>query len=615
MDEQQVSQMLPMGTPLQDGRYRVVRYMASGGFGNTYEVEHTVLHKHMAMKEFYMRGINQRQGTNVTVTQSENRATFDQMREKFYHEAQRLAALEEPHIVGVTDSFEENQTAYYVMQLIDGSSLSARMAAQGRPFTEQQVRGVVLPQVLSALKYVHQQGLYHLDLKPANIMQDGKDRCWLIDFGASKQMSVAESQSLSTSTGLCYTPGFAPAEQINGNTKRIGPSTDIYALGATLYNLLTAQTPPSSDDIMDEGERAFAFPASVSADMRNLIVWMMSPAVKDRPQNIGEIEQRLGASLVTKPTSQSTEPARKPTPASTASTKLASAGASKPKRSLLWPLLGVVCSLALLMAGGALLTLKSCGHTSSSADNQEFVDGIGDESASEGDRRLADIGPILQQLIDNMVQVEGGTFKMGSDERDALNDEEPVHSVTISSFSIGRFEVTQQEWEAVMGTNPSEFTGSNRPVEQVSWDDCQEFIRRLNELTGRQFRLPTEAEWEFAARGGNSHGVYKYAGSDMLDVVAWYDGTSGGTTHDVGQKSANDLGLYDMSGNVWEWCQDWYGPYGSAEQANPAGPSSASCRVYRGGGWGNSTGGCRVSRRNIAAPSYRYGCLGLRLAQ
>ena len=285
-------QMLPIDTILKGGEYCVKRYIASGGFGNTYEVEHVRLGKHLALKEFFMRGINLREGTRVSVSQEDNRATFDQMREKFYKEAQRLALLEEPHIVEVNDFFEENQTAYYTMKLVDGQSLSATMKQAGHPFTEQQVLKI-LPQILEALKYVHSNDLYHLDLKPGNIMQNVQGHCWLIDFGASKQLSASESQTLSTSTGLCYTPGYAPSEQINGNTKRIGAWTDIYALGATLYNMLTGHTPPSPDDIMNDEEKAFTFPPAVSEKMRQLVIWMMQPRPADRPQSIEQIEQYL----------------------------------------------------------------------------------------------------------------------------------------------------------------------------------------------------------------------------------------------------------------------------------------------------------------------------------
>ena len=200
----------------------------------------------------------------------------------------------------------------------------------------------------------------------------------------------------------------------------------------------------------------------------------------------------------------------------------------------------------------------------------------------------------------DMVYVEGGTFTMGATSEqgsDAYSDESPAHSVTVSDFYIGKYEVTQAQWRAVMGSNPSKFKGDNLPVEQVSWNDIQKFITKLNTMTGKTFRLPTEAEWEYAARGGNQSKGYKYSGSNTLDNVAWYY-NSGGKTHPVGQKQPNELGLYDMSGNVWEWCQDWYGSYSSSSQTNPTGPSSGSYRVLRGGDWG------MIFWRNIYSRTY-----------
>ena len=217
----------------------------------------------------------------------------------------------------------------------------------------------------------------------------------------------------------------------------------------------------------------------------------------------------------------------------------------------------------------------------------------------------------------SMVWVEGGTFRMGATSEqgsDAEGDEKPVHSVTLSGYYIGKTEVTQALWKAVMGSNPSSFKGDNLPVECVSWDDCQEFIRKLNSMTGQNFRLPTEAEWEFACRGGNNSRGYKYSGSNNLGSVAWYDGNSGGKTHPVATKSPNELGIYDMSGNVWEWCADWYGGYSSSAQTNPKGPYGGSSRVYRGGSWIDYVGSCRSSNRNNSFPTNRYISLGLRLA-
>ena len=223
----------------------------------------------------------------------------------------------------------------------------------------------------------------------------------------------------------------------------------------------------------------------------------------------------------------------------------------------------------------------------------------------------------LNKLINNMVYVSGGTFTMGAtseQDSDAFDDEKPPHSVTLSSFYICKYEVTQALWRAVMGKNPSRFKGNNLPVEQVSWNDCQTFISRLNNLTGKNFRLPTEAEWEYAARGGNRSRGYKYSGSNTLPDVAWYEDNSGSKTHPVGSKSPNELGLYDMSGNVWEWCSDWYGTYSSTAQTNPTGSSSGSNRVDRGGGWGNDSWICRSSNRSFSSPDYRDRNMGLRLA-
>ncbi len=218
-----------------------------------------------------------------------------------------------------------------------------------------------------------------------------------------------------------------------------------------------------------------------------------------------------------------------------------------------------------------------------------------------------------------MKGVQGGVFTMGATPEqgsDADSYEKPIHRVAISSFRIGQTEVTQRLWQAVMGSNPSSFKGDNRPVESVSWNDCQTFISRLNSLTGRRFRLPTEAEWEYAARGGNRSNGYKYAGSNNIDNVAWYNINSGMETHNVGTKSPNELGIYDMSGNVWEWCKDWYGNYGSSGRTNPTGPNSGSFRfrVYRGGYYGYIAGYCRVAYRFSGWPDKRDSDLGLRLA-
>lgn len=215
-----------------------------------------------------------------------------------------------------------------------------------------------------------------------------------------------------------------------------------------------------------------------------------------------------------------------------------------------------------------------------------------------------------------MVSVKGGSFTMGASDKDeeAYDDEKPSHRKTVRDFYIGKFEVTQELWKAVMDTVPSYFIGDKLPVEQVSWYDVQEFIKKLNELTGENFRLPTEAEWEYAARGGNKSQGYKFSGGNSIDNVGWYTMNSGIKTHPVGRKTPNELGLYDMSGNVWEWCQDKYTAYVDYQQINPTGTYGGEKRVLRGGGYLISSRSCRVTIRCSYKPIRKYRDSGFRLA-
>ena len=246
-----------------------------------------------------------------------------------------------------------------------------------------------------------------------------------------------------------------------------------------------------------------------------------------------------------------------------------------------------------------------------------LLDSIATYTYEEGQDDADDNAEVKEYTVGGatfkMIRVEAGTFRMGSTSGD--DDEQPVHSVTISKdYYIGETEVTQELWTAVMGTNPSNFTSDSQlPVEQVSWNDCQSFITKLNSLTGATFRLPTEAEWEFAARGGNKSQGYTYSGSNTLGNVAWYTDNSSSKTHVVKTKSPNELGIYDMSGNVWEWCQDWYGSYSSAAVTDPTGASSGSRRVDRGGGWSIAATRCRCAFRACGTPTDAHSRLGLRL--
>ncbi|MBP5667121.1 MAG: SUMF1/EgtB/PvdO family nonheme iron enzyme [Salinivirgaceae bacterium] len=255
---------------------------------------------------------------------------------------------------------------------------------------------------------------------------------------------------------------------------------------------------------------------------------------------------------------------------------------------------------------------SSTNSKSSSASNSSSLENNTTKNGSTYNVYVSGYGNI------EMVYVEGGTFTMGATAEqgsDAGEDAKPTHSVTLSNYYIGKYEVTQGLWKTIMGKNPSDDAlGNNYPVENVSWNDCQEFIRKLNQKTGRRFRLPTEAEWEFAARGGNQSKGYKYSGSNSSSSVAWESGNSGYHTQPVGKKQANELGIYDMSGNVWEWCQDRYGIYNYYSQTNPTGSSSGSYRILRGGSRKSSFSFLRVCKRNFDNPDYFNDDYGLRLA-
>ena len=295
MDEER--RMLPVGAMLA-GKYKVVRYLASGGFGNTYEAIDTVFDERVAIKELYLKGICGRKSDSleVSVSISENRRDFAEHKEKFRKEAKRLRKLHNEHIVRVHDMFDEYSTTYYVMDYIDGESLSSRLKHQGHPFSEQQTEDI-LNQMLNALDTIHGEELWHLDIKPANIMMDKKGVASLIDFGASKRLYNEDGSTKPTSTAVSYTQGYAPREQMEGDVKKFGSYTDIFALGATLYNLLTGKTPPSSSDIDDLGTDAFQFPATASKKICDLIMAMMRTSRTKRLQNVQQVRDFIAGKI------------------------------------------------------------------------------------------------------------------------------------------------------------------------------------------------------------------------------------------------------------------------------------------------------------------------------
>lgn len=519
--------LLPVGTVLH-GTYKIERYLSSGGFGNTYVVTNVQFGETRAIKEFYLKGICQREGnsTTVSVSNSENTVGFNQQCEKFKKEARRLRGLDNPHIVKVYDLFEENGTAYYVMDYVDGENLSTRLARTNTPLPEKTVFNY-LNQILDGLQAIHNAGMLHLDIKPANIMVDKDDVVKLIDFGASKQQTSADG--VTTTTGVYYTNGYAPIEQIAQSYDKFGPWTDFYALGTTLYKLLTNQNPPSLSDIREDGtvdkHIALAMP-QVSKKIRQLVVWMMNDNRLSRPLSVKDIRVFLDCDAKVSVSNRPTT--------------------NKAKRNIA-KIVQTVCLS--LFATVTVLSLSYYGYS-------KFRQ-----------RRL------INQLVDNMVEVKGGT----------------LNGVSFNTFYIGKFEVTNEEFHAVMDDRGVDYFVRAQPGSLLASDfdnggggpgliermqeNCKlhhpmiigrknvtEFIKQLNKKTGRNFRLPTDMEWEIAARGGINSQGYRYAGSDDINKIAWcFAGLSLSHTREVGKKYPNELGLYDMTGNVDELCDNVVG--------------------------------------------------------
>lgn len=562
-------QELQNGTTLQGGKYRIEKMLGQGGFGITYKavmkgsvtgsLGGMTVNIPVVVKEFFMDSVCLRVGsTRVSVPSTGSKEQTDRYRQKFIKEANNIASLSHPNIVQVMDVFEENGTVYYVMEYLEGGSLRQMMDKGALP----EVQALeYIRQIGSALQYMHEEKhLCHLDVKPGNIMLTADGQAKLIDFGISKGYDKYGNETSSTPVGL--SPGYAPLEQYQNALQDFSPVTDIYSLGATLLALLTGEIPPEAAVVVNE-DGIGECPSYVSPAVWQAINDAMEPRKKHRPQSIAKFLEMLDVQIDLERT----------------------------------------------------IFIDNTGKE----DTRVVVEQqVAEETQVANTPLTAPIETIyVGNLSFKMIRVEGGTFMMGATSEqgsDAYRDERPIHQVSLSSYYLGKTQVTQELWQEVMGKNPSFFKGNHLPVEEVSWEDCQEFICRLNQRTGKNFRLPTEAEWEYAARGGQKSKGYKFAGSNNIDDVAWYDDNCEGRTREVGLKCANELGLYDMSGNVYEYCQDLYDDYSSSVQTNPCGSSYGYDNVRRGGSWYNYETCCRVSCRSFCKKTNTQHNTGLRLA-
>ena len=589
--------------------YKIERELGHGGMSTVYLAEHESLHKKVALK-----------------VMEPALAADRSFGERFLREAQTVAQLTHQNILAVYDMGSIEHSYYLVMEYVPGGDLKQRIQ-QGALPPEQAL--AILKQVASALGYAHKKGFVHRDVKPENVLFREDGTAVLADFGIAKALG---SGTRMTAVGMSIgTPHYMSPEQARG--KEVDGRADLYSLGVVLYEMLTGRVPFDAEDtyavgLMHISEPAPDLPGNLAA-LQPLLDRLMAkdPAQRfvDAGELIASIDQLQSGQSIQRPVSATRIIPQVAQPVQTSKVAMGSG----PKLAV-----GGVL-LALLLFGGLWLarqktsafpandlatasTSGAVAQTETQSAGSEFSGGTGRESSqqrNEGTRQ----GQSNQLLIDpvtgmEFVRVPGGCFQMGDTFGDGESDEKPLHEVCVDGFWMGKTEVTQGQWQKVMGSNPSRFKyGSNYPVEEVSWNDAQNYIRSFAERSGKPVRLPTEAEWEYAARSGGKN--EKYAGGGYLDDVVWYKDNSGGSTHMVASKQPNGLGLYDMSGNVWEWCQDLYNKdyYRVSPRNNPSGPTSGYSRVNRGGSWLSLANHCRVPDRSRDGPGYREYGLGLRL--
>ena len=593
---------LPIGAKLHSPKrtYAIEKVLGQGGFGITYKVsanlkvDNVTIRTHFAIKEFFMSEACERDEHNSICYSSPVKDKVEESRKDFLAEAQRLnkISLEHPNIIHVNEVFEANNTVYYVMEYLDAGSLRDYVRKQGA-LSEQEALAIMVP-IMQAVEYLHQHKMSHLDVKPDNVMlkedpETGETIPVLIDFGLSKHYDK-NGKPTSTVRVSGFSDGYAPVEQYTG-IYFFTPQADVYVLAATLYYALVGKDPVIASEQTEE-KILKNLPKGISDSVKKAILSSMKMQKEERCPSVSIMLADLSASSVENVQNEQNENLTK----KSNETQVIKKTHKKHSMRIAWSVAGIIGLVAVVWM--AIMVFRDISDKSQSFNEELAI-------------------PVNSNVYVELVKVEAGSFNMGAtlEMQEPYRNEKPVHRVTLTNnYYIGKYEATQALWQAVMGSNPSQIKGDNLPVETVDWNDCQGFISKLNAMTGKRFRLPTEAEWEYAARGGKKSRGYQYSGSNTLGDVAWYDGNSGFKTHAVGTKQPNELGIYDMAGNVLEWCQDRYGSYSSSPQTNPTRAVGGAGRVNRGGSWYSSARDCRTSfRSTLVTSDIRSDNLGFRL--
>lgn len=563
-----------------DDRYTLEKLIGVGGFADVWKAVDNTTHSTVALKIY----------TNLD----------DDGINDLSEEYTRMQNLNHTNILKADHFDRDGNIPYLVMKFCGGGSLDKKI---GRMENEDVLK--VIKDMASGLSYLHQCNIVHQDIKPANILIDdssGTPVYVLSDFGISSKTKTRLSHSVNQKNqGTSMTEAYAPPEKFSSKKEDRRPDRkgDIFSFGISIYELVTGGLP---FDELSTGRQLQYDDAEVDFDdiedetIRDIVERCMEPDKEDRP-SAEEILDLLDGKGSRKPRKGSGHYSRK-------TVRVPNAGDSDnaSNANFKWIILSVIIIVAAL---AFYMVMPESQTEEASTEYKQEVDTFS-----------------INGVIMEMVKIPGGSFNMGCtdpNDTDADANEKPAQKRTVSDFYMGKYEVTQKLWFAVMNSNPSTTINDNYPVNNVSWDDCQLFIQRLNAITGRNFRLPTETEWEYAAKvipnpdGTPSTKYSKYAGGNDPDACAWYasgDTASNGSVllHAVGKKKANAFGLYDMSGNVIEWCQDLYTNYGTGTPE-----IDQKQRVLRGGYYDSSYSSIRCTSRGSCESSMAMPPFGLRL--
>jgi formylglycine-generating enzyme required for sulfatase activity/tRNA A-37 threonylcarbamoyl transferase component Bud32 len=583
------------------GRFRIVRPLGQGGFGKTYLAEDVDRRNASCVVKQFAPAPELRNNPQI----------LEKATELFNQEAERLLQLEEhPQIPTLLAYFEENSCLYLVQQFIKGQTLKEELEQEGT-FSESKIREL-LADLLPVLQFIHDHNVIHRDLKLENIIRRQTDgKLVLIDFGVARKGTSTVATQAGTTVG---TPGYAPLEQLRGKTY---PASDLYSLAVTCVVLLTGWLPEDdgSNPLYDDLEGRWLWRSQVppgndiSWQLEQILDKLLANLVKERYQSAEEVLAALNSQVV---------PLARNSPLTMAQPVPQQQIGAQPA---ITPLRATAPIFIIEHFDFEVVTLK-IGYKSVGSGTKGFVKKFTRAAEAEFFSEELD-----EEVNLEMVSLPRGTFMMGSppSEVGRTKFEIPQHQVNISPLFLSKYPITQAQWQAVMGNNPSRFKSKKRPIESISWYKAQEFCQKLSQKTGRNYRLPSEAEWEYAARAETTTPFS--LGEVITTEFANYNGTQSSTlsppgiyrqeTTDVGSFPANAFGLHDMHGNVWEWCGDtWHDNYNNA-------PSDGSTWLYggnpafrplRGGSWNDEATYCRSAHRLKLDLGTKLGIIGFRVA-